>query len=123
MDYILSGDIAASFPVFPLSSLPVFVPVLAPVFVPVFPLDYFLPFAGFAGSFPVGSFPFGSYRFGSYRFGSGSFRFGSFGSFPFPYDYQYFINFGSGTFACIEEMSAFYEENPLNVYGYGIDLI
>ena len=69
------------------------------------------------GSFSLGSYQFGSYQFGSFVFGSyqfGSYQFGSF-------DWSSY-SFGSCnrqlTFA---DCQLLYE--PLNLFGYGIDLI
>ena len=70
------------------------------------------------GSFSVGSFSVGSFSLGSFNLGSfsfGSFGFGSFGSF----DIFGSFDFGSfdSSFNC--QLSG----EPLNMFGYGIDLI
>lgn len=68
------------------------------------------------GSYKAGSYAFGSYSLGSYNFGSfGSFNpFGRFGSFN-PIDYAS----GYTEF----QLKVYFTSEPMNLYGYGINLV
>jgi len=77
-----------------------------------------------SGSFSVGSFNLGSFNLGSFSFGS--FNIGSFdifGSFNIG-SFDIFGSFELGSFIT-ERMNTFptHEFEPLNLFGYGIDLI
>ena len=82
------------------------------------------------GSFSIGSYDFGSFSIGSYGFGSFSIGSYSFGSFAFgSYDFGAFEFGAVGDCNCdygipdLRELLAALRYEPLNLFGYGIDLI
>ncbi|MCL1865959.1 MAG: hypothetical protein FWF82_00955 [Oscillospiraceae bacterium] len=97
------------------------------------PSDSFSPQTCFAefGSFEgFGSFVGGSFNYGSFEnFGSfvgGSFNYGSFENFENFGSFSGSFNFGSFDFEKFREIPdcpEFVKEEPLNIFGYGLDLI
>ena len=99
--------------------------------------DYIMNYASQSGSFHTGSYSFGSFgsfggsyrfgSFGSYSFGSfggsysfGSYRFGSFGSFSGSFGSY---NLGSFSWKDFLDLPEVIRNEPLNMFGYGLDLV